>query len=240
MIQYNLWYNRKLNDMALNSFVFSDNDFIMSYHILTEKNRKWTVRDFEKYKISKRLAADFYNLLIDKGILARKNPFGPKSFCLLKNSAKLKKMCVEQFVIPEKKTINFVSTRDLRDILKEIKNLRIEFYLAKFSGIKPNLRYVQDEKLYIFLPDLNLFRYESISMLEKKLGIHRVNGGGNMLVFLPRYRKFLRHNFQEINGFRMPSDFYSYLDMSTLPNPRGQEQADNMLAKLKNQEGSFV
>lgn len=226
--------------MALKSFVFSDNDFIMSYHILAEKNRKWTVRDFEKYKISKRLASDFYNFLIKEGILSRKNPFGPKSYCFLKSPAKLINMCVEQFVRPEKKTITFVSTRDIKDILDEIKNLKIEFYLAKFSGIKPNIKYVQDDRLYIFLPDIKLFRYESISMLEKKLGIHRVNGGGNVLFFLPRYRKFLRHNYREIDGFRIPSDFYSYLDMSTLPNPRGQEQADNMLAKLKNQEGSFV
>ena len=226
--------------MALRSFVFSDNDFVMAYHILIEKKRKWTVRDFEKYKISKRLAADFYNNLINEGILSRKTPFGPKSFCYLKNRSKLIKMCVEQFVRPEKKTLNFVSTRDIGYIIDEIKNLKIEFYLAKFSGIKPSLKYVQDEKLYVFLPDLKLFRSESISMLEKKLGIHRVNSGGNVLFFLPRYRKFLRHNFQEINGFRMPSDFYSYLDMSTIPNPRGREQADNMLAKLKKQEGSFA
>lgn len=226
--------------MKIKQFVFSDNDFIMSYHLLTEKNRKWTVRYFEKYRISKRLVSDFYNFLIKEGILQRNNPFGPKSSCFLKRSAKLIKLCIEQFILPEKKTISFVATRNLTDISAEVKRMGIEFYLAKFSGIKPNIKYVMDDRLYIFFPDSKLFRYESIYLFEKKLGIHRVNSGGNVLFFLPRYRKFLRHNYQEIDGFRIPSDFYSYLDMSTFQNPRGQEQADYMLTKLRNKEGSFV
>jgi hypothetical protein len=219
---------------------FTDNSFIMAYHMLIEREKRWVVRDFERYRISKRLAADFYNYLIEKDILLRVNALGPGSSCIVRDRERLFGLCRENFSGPEKRVVSFVCPRGGTAFLADLKETGLEFILARFSGVSPGLRYVQDESLYVYLPDPGLFKYDRLYALEKKFGIYRVTHGGNAFFLLPRYRKFLRHGVQRDEGVSLPADFYTYLDMAGMENPRGKEQALYMEKKLKGKEGSFL
>lgn len=220
--------------------IFTDNYFIVSYHILYSRKVSWSVRSFQKCGISKGIASVFLQYLIKNDILYRNNAVGSRSYCMLKSPKALLNLCVKHFVQPDKKRLCFITTRNTAAILKDLKRYNIELYLSKFSGIKSSLRYVHDNSLHVNIPNLDFFKHERISIIEKELNIHRINSGGNIFIYLPRYRKFLKHACQQYGGFAIPSDFYTYLEMMNLANPRGQEQADYMLKKLKGKAGSFL
>jgi hypothetical protein len=225
--------------MVQKQLIFTDNCFIMASRMLVEKDRRWVVRDFDNQKISKRLAAEWFNFLIDRDILSRDKPVGPGSSAAVKDREKLLRLCERNFINPERKTLSFICRRDKKALLSDLKESNLDFFLARFSGVAPGLVYVEDESLYLYLTEIKMFKYESVYSLEKKFGIHRVSSGGDIFIMLPRYRKFLKSGAQESEGFKIPGDFYTYLDMMTMDSPRGRDQARHMEKKLRNREGSF-
>lgn len=226
--------------MIQSAYTFKSNSFIMAYHLLKEKKPHWVVRDFFNYGISKRLVAAFYNYLIKENVVTREKLLGPGSGCQIKDRGKLLTLCINGFVRPEKKIISFTSKRDRKALLEDLKKTSIPFYLGKFSSTSREFPFVQNENLYLYALDKGLFRYENLYKLEKQLGLYRVYHGGDIFLMLPRYRKFISHALRMDAGFCIPTDFYTYLDMMTMKNPRGREQAEYMYMKLKERGNSFV
>ncbi len=219
----------------------TDNLFIIAGRLLTEKGRLWKVRDFEKQGIIPNVVSQIFKSLTDLGILKRPTALGCKSFCELKKPEKLLKLCIEAFHHnPYPKVFYFISKLNHSELIEKLKGSKFELYMGKLSGVSERFEYSKDSRLHLFCPDKSLFLQKNIQYLEWNYALHRVHSGGDVILYLPRYKKFLRENHQSKAKIKIPSDFYTYLDLSSSSDPMAQAEAEYMKKQLQKEEGSFV
>ncbi|MFH1259516.1 MAG: hypothetical protein ABII74_06885 [Elusimicrobiota bacterium] len=217
---------------------FKDSYFCISYELLKNPEKKLTTRDFNNYKRAD--VVDFIRFLILENIVRRDIHFGRESFSILKNPEKLLNLCIDGFKNSERKSFLFTSNRNYHEILSDLKRKNVEFYLGRFSGIRPNLQYAYDNMLTLLIPNKKYFEGYDLRELEYDLGVSKVRIGGNILLVLPRYKKFLRQYFLNSGEYKIPSDFYTFLSMTTMNNPLGKPQAENIIKKIKGKDANFL
>lgn len=218
--------------------IFKDSFFCIAYELLMNPKKKLTTRDFKNYKHAD--VVGFIGSLISENIVKRDIHFGRRSFSILKNPGKLLDLCIDQFKNSEKKSYLFTSQRINSEILSDLKEKNIEFYLGRFSGIRTELQNTYDNMLTILVPDKKYFEGYYLQELEYDLGIGKVRIGGNILFVLPRYKKFLRRYAQDFGGYKIPADFYTYLNMAAMNNPLGKPQAENIIKRLRGKDANFL
>ena len=216
----------------------NDSHFIMAQEFLSYPDKTWVTTDF--FYLNRPAVVKFFTSLIKEDVMKRKSAFGPASRALVIHPEKLLELCIRGFKKSESKVLNFISKESSANLIKELKDHNIEFFLGRFSGVKPKLVYSTDSHLSLLLPDPGIFQGKKLDFFQMDLGFYKVKFGGNINIILPRYKKFLRRHVQKIKNVLIPSDFYSYLYLAASQTPMAKPQAEFMEAKLKGVYGNFL
>ncbi len=216
------------------------NFFIVADNLLKNKENLWVVRDFEHLKIDKYTVSKYFQRLCELEILKRNISSGKTSHCSLIKAKKLITLCQDTFKNPDMKSELYISRQDQRNILSGLKKMGFNIFLGKISGVSDPFYYSEDHKLNIYCLDKYFFTVKTKERLIFDLEMHKVKNAGSVIVAFPKYKKFLQYNSQVKNGYQIPSDFYTYLDLHTMDTPLAKIQIDHMKTLLKKNGGYFV
>lgn len=216
------------------------NFYIIADQLLKNKENNWVVRDFEDLKIDKYTISKYFQRLCELGILKRNISSGKTSHCSLIKPKKLINLCLDTFKNPDMKSELFISEQNKSNILSGLKKMGFKIFLSKLSGISEAYYYSEDHKLHIYCLDKDFFTLKTKERLIFELSMHKVKNAGSVIVSFPKYKKFLQYNSQVKNGYQIPSDFYTYLDLHTMDTPMAKIQVDHMKNLLVKNGGYFV
>ncbi|MBN2441287.1 MAG: hypothetical protein JXJ04_08070 [Spirochaetales bacterium] len=217
---------------------FNDTHYIIAYRLLCEPDKLWTSLDFPH--CHRPAIINFFNFLIEQGVLYREHSRGRNSSTRLVNPEKLLNLCIQNFGNHEEKVISFVSKRAETDLIKDLLAANIEFYPGRFSGIRKELIHSTVSGFCLLLPERSLFYGEKLSEFQMDFKVLKVSFGGNITIILPRYKKFLRRYAVSGDSMLYPSDFYTYLFLSVTENIMALPQKNYMEKQLGGVDGNFL
>jgi hypothetical protein len=215
----------------------------MAYEMLVSYEKQtWNTHSFDEFKYSRRDIISFFNALVMERAIVRSTKRGPHSEAIFSNPHNLLNMCVAGFRDNVIKRFMYISKESHEQIIKNLVDKEIKFYLGGFRGLRGGLRDSYDNTLTVILPGRSWFKGFKQYNLRTDLRITKIYGKGDIEFILPKYHKFLEHEKyqQQENGINIPSDFYSYLSMKSSKDPMVLHQATHMENILQNQHGSFL
>jgi len=221
--------------------IFSDKATAVIRAMLSEPDRKWTVRDFEKeFGISKSRAAAVLSVLRKKGYVGGVSA-GRSAHSTLTD----KKVLIEEWV----KFYNFDFNKvhlyyfHQENILSEVRKyfeengLSDNYALTLHTGSNFITNYVNTQSIYCYL---NVKDFNKISLdLRQRLNLKELKKGGNFFLVEPYYKHTVFFNKMCIKGYEVVSYLQLYLDLINFPQ-RGREHAEYLLKVLQEKGESFV
>lgn len=208
--------------------------------MLSQPDRKWVARDFEKeFGVGRARAAAVLSELRAKGFVG-----GVRSGRLAHSVLQNKEELLEEWLKVYKFELNephlYYSTReDALSRLKEYftgKKETNKYALALHTGANLITGYVNTQTIYCYLPVKN-FKSASLD-LRQALDLKELKTGGNFYLINPYYKSAAFFNTQVIKGFNVVSNLQLYLDLYHFPQ-RGRDHAEYLLKTLK-EEGEPI
>lgn len=208
--------------------------------MMSQPDRKWVARDFEKdFGVGRARAATVLSELRAKGFVA-----GVRSGRLAHSVLQNKEELLEEWLKVYKFELNeahlYYSPReDILTRLKEYfagKKAPNKYALALHTGANLITGYVNTQTIYCYLPADN-FKSASLD-LRQALDLKELKTGGNFYLINPYYKSAAFFNTQVIKGYNVVSDLQLYLDLYHFPQ-RGRDHAEYLLKTLK-EEGKSI
>lgn len=211
--------------------IFTDRASLILRKMLGHPENKWIISDFTEDGVSPGWASEILTEMSVEGYVERISK-GPLSYSILRYPDKLIEDWIKWYKFKYNTEYSFYSP--LKDIERKIINYfrknNITYALTLFSGAKRIMPYVNDPRIHIYIPSINvlgdLVRFrESFNLLELK-------ESGNIHFVIPYYKNTVFKYLQSIRGVKIASILQLYLDLYTF-SPRGKEQAEYLLTYAK-------
>jgi hypothetical protein len=208
--------------------------------MLSQPDKKWVARDFEKEcGVGRARAAAVLSALRAKGFVG-----GIRSGRLAHSVLQNKEELLEEWLKVYKFELNearlyYSAHEDILGRLKDYfaaKNEPKKYALTLHTGANLITSYVNTQAIYCYLPDEN-FKSASLD-LRQALDLKELKTGGNFYLINPYYKSATFFNTQIIKGYNVVSDLQLYLDLYHFPQ-RGRDHAEYLLKTLK-EEGKSI
>jgi len=208
--------------------------------MLSQPDKKWVARDFEKeFGVGRARAATVLSELRAKGFAG-----GVRSGRLAHSMLQNKEELLEEWLKVYKFELNtahlYYSTReDILPRLKEYFSGKKEpdkYALTLHTGANLITSYVNTQTIYCYLPAEN-FKNTSLD-LRQALDLKELKTGGNFYLIKTYYKTAAFINTQTIKGYHVVSDLQLYLDLYHFQQ-RGRDHAEYLLKTLK-EEGRSI
>jgi len=221
--------------------IFSDKATIVMRAMLSQPNKKWVARDFEKeFGVGRARAAAVLSILRKKGFVGGIRS-GRLAYSILQNRKGLLEEWLKFYAFELNKAHLYYSPHEdvlprLKDFL-EAKKLTNEYALTLHTGANLITNYVSTPSVYCYLRSEN---FNEVSLdLRQALDLKELKKGGNFYIIKPYYKRGVFFNNQTIKGYNVVSDLQLYLDLYNFPQ-RGKEHAQYLLKTLKEKGKSFA
>lgn len=226
--------------MAMKVFL-SDKATIIIRAMLSQPDRKWVARDFEKeFKVGRAHAAAVLSALRGKGFVGGIRS-GRLAHSILQNTEELLEEWLKVYKFELNKTHLCYSARE--DILNRLKkyfaskNQPQAYALTLHTGANFITHYVNTPTVYCYLRNDN---FDEISLdLRQALDLKELKRGGNFYLIRPCYKNAAFFNNQTLKGYNIVSNLQLYLDLHNFPQ-RGRDHAQYLVKILKEEGKSFV
>jgi len=202
--------------------------------MLSQPDRKWVVRDFEKeLGVGRVRAATVLSELRAKGFVAGVRS-GRLAHSILQNKEELLEEWLKVYKFELNEAHLYYSTRE--DILPRLKEYFAgkkepnKYALTLHTGANLITGYVNTQTIYCYLPVEN-FKSASLD-LRQALNLKELKTGGNFYLINPYYRSATFFNTQIIKGYNVVADLQLYLDLYHFPQ-RGRDHAEYLLKTLR-------
>lgn len=220
--------------------IFSDKATIVIRAMLSQSDKKWVSRDFEKeFGVGRARAATVLSILRKKGYVGGIRS-GRLSYSVLKNRKRLLDEWLRFYSFELNKTHLYYSPyEDILPRLKdffETKKLPTDYALTLHTGANLITNYVNTPVVYCYLRSE---KFNGISLdLRQTLDLKELKKGGNFYLIRPYYKNGVFLNNQTIKGYNVVSNLQLYLDLYSFPQ-RGRDHAQYLLKTLK-EEGEKI
>ena len=208
--------------------------------MLTQPDRKWVARDFEKeFGVGRARAAKVLSELRAKGFVGGVRS-GRLAHSILQNKEELLEEWLKVYKFELNEAHFYYSTRE--DILPRLKEYFAgkkepsKYALTLHTGANLITSYVNTQTIYCYLPVAD-FKRASLD-LRQVLDLKELKTGGNFYLINPYYRSATFFNTQVIKGYNVVSNLQLYLDLYHFPQ-RGRDHAEYLLKTLK-EEGKPI
>lgn len=208
--------------------------------MLSQPDRKWVVRDFEKeLGVGRVRAATVLSELRAKGFVAGVRS-GRLSYSILQNKEELLDEWLKVYKFELNEAHLYYSIRE--DILPRLKEYFAgkkepnKYALTLHTGANLITSYVNTQTIYCYLPVAD-FKRASLD-LRQVLDLKELKTGGNFYLINPYYKSATFFNTQVIKGYNVVSNLQLYLDLYHFPQ-RGRDHAEYLLKTLK-EEGKPI
>lgn len=221
--------------------LLSDKAAVIIYAMLSQPNRKWVARDFEKeFGVGRARAATVLSELHAEGFVGGIRS-GRLAYSVLQNKGELVEEWLKLYKFELNKSYLYYS--DSEDILSRLKkyftskNQEQIYALTLHTGANLITNYVNTPTIYCYLSADN-FKNASLN-LRQALDLKELKRGGNFCLIKPYYKTAIFFNTQKIKGYNVVSDIQLYLDLYHFPQ-RGRDHANYLLKALKEKGKSIV
>lgn len=208
--------------------------------MLSQPDRKWVARDFEKeFGVGRARAAKVLSELRAKGFVGGVRS-GRLAHSILQNKEELLEEWLKVYKFELNEAHLYYSIRE--DILPRLKEYFAgkkepnQYALALHTGANLITSYVNTQTIYCYLPVKN-FKSASLD-LRQVLDLKELKTGGNFYLINPYYKNATLFNTQVIKGYNVVSNLQLYLDLYHFPQ-RGRDHAEYLLKTLK-EEGKSI
>jgi len=214
--------------------IFSDKATIVIRAMLSEPERKWVARDFEKdFKVGRSRAAAVLSILRKKGFVGGIRS-GRLAHSVLLDKKSLLDEWLKFYSFELNKThLYYSSSENILPRLKdyfERKRLRDGYALTLHTGANFITHYVNTQAVYCYLRSEN---FAKVSLdLRQTLDLKELKKGGNFYLIRPYYKNSAFFNVKKIRGYNIVSYLQLYLDLYNFPQ-RGREHAQYLLKILE-------
>lgn len=220
--------------------LLSDKAAIIIRAMLSQPDRKWVARDFEKeFGVGRARAATVLSALRAKGFVGGIRS-GRLAHSVLQNKEELLEEWLKVYKFELNETHLYYSAREnVLSCLKEYfasKNQPKKYALTLHTGANFITHYVNTPMMYCYLPTED-FKNTSLD-LRQALDLKELKKGGNFYLIKPYYKSAVFFNTQTMKGYNVVSDLQLYLDLYNFPQ-RGRDHAEYLLKTLK-EEGKIL
>ena len=210
--------------------IFADKASFILRRILSQKDKKWVIRDFTgEGGVSIGMAQGVLEAISKKGYIERAKR-GPDSYARLINTQDL----INDWVAKYRFEFNEVDTYYSPDknILSKLKKcLKDKQYaLTLHSGANLITHYVFIDQIHLYFDPADWEK--ELLDLRQKLDLKELVRGGNIHIIRPYYKKSAFFGVQTIKGYKVVSNLQLYLDLYNL-HPRGQQHAEYLKRTLE-------
>lgn len=214
--------------------IFSDKATIVIRAMLSQPERKWVVRDFEKeFNVGRSRAAAVLSILHKKGFVGGIRS-GRLAHSVLLNKKALLDEWLKFYSFEFNKIYLYYSSYG--NILPRLKNyfdarrLVNGYALTLHAGANFITNYVNIQTVYCYLKSED---FNEVSLdLRQALNLKELKKGGNFYLIRPYYKDSVFFNIKKIKGYNVVSYLQLYLDLYNFPQ-RGREHAKYLLKILK-------
>ncbi len=221
--------------------LFSDKAAIIIKAMLSQPEKKWVARDFEKeFNVGRARAAAILSILRKKGFVGGIRS-GRLAHSVLQNKKDLLNEWLKFYSFELNKAHLYYSPHG--DVLPRLKNffeakkLPNGYALTLHTGANLITNYVNTPAVYCYLRSE---RFNEVSLdLRQTLDLKELRKGGNFYLIRPYYKNGVFLNNQIIKGYNVVSYLQLYLDLYNFPQ-RGKDHAQYLLKTLKEEGKSFV
>jgi hypothetical protein len=209
--------------------------------MMSQPDRKWVARDFEKeFGVGRARAAAVLSALRVKGFVG-----GIRSGRLAHSVLQNKEELLEEWLKVYKFELNeahlyYSAREDILSRLREYfaaKNESKKYALTLHTGANFITHYVNTPTIYCYL-SAEKFKNASLD-LRQSLDLKELKKGGNIYLIKPYYKNTAFFNTQTIKGYNVVSDLQLYLDLYHFPQ-RGRDHAEYLLKTLKEEGKNIV
>lgn len=213
--------------------IFSDKATIIIRAILSEPERKWTVRDFEKeFNVGRSRAAQVLVELRKKGYVGG-IAAGRRAYSQLMDRQGLLNEWLRVYRFELNENHLYYSDADILRKMKiflQNKGWENKYALTLHTGANLISNYVNTPVTYCYL-DSRHFKEMSLE-IRQALDLKELKNGGNVCFINPYYKDSVFVHKQTIKGLSVVSNVQLYLDLYHFPQ-RGREHAEYLLKVLK-------
>ena len=221
--------------------IFSDKSSIILRAMLSQPQRKWVARDFEKeFSIGKSRAASVLSILRKNGFVGGKAS-GRTAHNILLNPKELLEEWIKFYNFEMNKIYLYYSP--IENLLPKLKaffnakGLMENYSLTMHTGANLITNYVNTDNIYFYL---NCAKFDEVLLdLRQSLSFKELKKGGNVFIVKPYYKESIFVNKQQIKGFNIVSNLQLYLDLFSSPQ-RGKEHAQYLIKVLQEKGVHFV
>lgn len=221
--------------------IFSDKATIVIRAMLSQPEKKWVARDFEKeFGVGRARAAAVLSILRKKGFVGGIRS-GRLAYSILLNKKALLDEWLKFYNFELNKLHLYYSAYE--DVLPRLKDyfdtkkLTDRYALTLHTGANFITNYVNTQAVYCYL------KYEDFNEvsldLRQALNLKELRKGGNFYLIRPYYKNGAFFNNKKIKGYNIASCLQLYLDLYNFPQ-RGREHARYLLKILKEEGKNFV
>ncbi len=221
--------------------LLSDKATIMIRAMLSQPDRKWVARDFEReYGVGRARAATVLSTLRKKGFVGGIRS-GRLAHSVLQNKEELLDEWLKVYKFERNEAYLYYSAQG--DVLSRLKSYfaskkqGMAYALTLHTGANFITHYVNTPTMYCYLPAKN-FNNASLD-LRQVLDLKELKRGGNFCLIKPYYKTAVFFNTQKIKGYNVVSDLQLYLDLYHFLQ-RGREHAEYLLKTLKEEGKNIV
>ncbi|MFH1857075.1 MAG: type IV toxin-antitoxin system AbiEi family antitoxin [Candidatus Omnitrophota bacterium] len=223
------------------SLFLSDKATIVIRAMLSQPNRKWVARDFEKeFGVGRARAAAVLSELRKKGFVGGISS-GRLAYSVLQNKEEVIEEWLKFYKFERNESYLYYSVHeDVLSCLKSYftsKNQKQAYALTLHTGANLITNYVNTPTVYCYLA-ANNFKDASLD-LRQTLDLKELKTGGNFCLIKPYYKTGIFFNTQIIKGYNIVSNLQLYLDLYNFPQ-RGRDHAEYLLKTLKEEEKNIV
>ncbi len=213
--------------------IFSDKATVIIRAMLSDPQRQWTVRDFEKeFNVGRSRAAQVLAELRKKGYVGG-IASGRQAYSQITDKEGLINEWLRVYNFELNESHLYYSEGDILKKMKAFlqhKKWEDKYALTLHTGANLISNYVNTPVTYCYF-DSELFKEMSLE-IRQALDLKELKNGGNVCFIKPYYKNSVFLHKQEIKDFPVVSNLQLYLDLYHLPQ-RGREHADYLLKVLK-------
>ena len=213
--------------------IFSDKATAVIRAILSDPDRKWTVRDFEKeFNIGRSRAAQVLAELRKKGYVGGVAA-GRQAYSQLLDTKGLLKEWLKAYKFELNESHLYYSNENVLNKMKvffQNKRWGDNYALTLHTGANLISNYVNTPVIYCYL---NSRHFKEMSLeIRQALDLKELKQGGNVCFIKPYYKDSVFVHKQTIEGLSVVSNLQLYLDLYHFPQ-RGSDHAEYLLKVLK-------
>ncbi len=220
--------------------IFNDKATVILRAMLSDPDRKWTVRNFEnEFSLGRGYVSEILASLRKKGLVGGTSA-GRFAHSKIIDREGLMKEWLNFYRFELNKTHLYYGEgnplKEMKDFLKA-KKWDNRYALTLHTGANLISNYVNTDVVYCYLDSEG---FDELSLeIRQALRLKELKMGGNVYFIKPYYRNSIFFNKQNIKGFSVVSNLQLYLDLYHFPQ-RGREHADYLLKILKEKGAYFV